>query len=98
MSAVAEQEFPGFFAIAHNVDAVRQAFFALGMPRELWRSRSYRRALQSRPRWAIDARSVAYEWPTTLVICKRSSGLRPTNSNPERTLEVWRTIAIVVRS
>lgn len=31
----------------------------------------------------------------TLVICSRSSGVTPTNSNSDRRLELWRTIAMV---
>ena len=37
-----------------------------------------------------------YECPIMLVICKRCSGVSPTNSNPELTLEVCRTMATVV--
>jgi len=39
---------------------------------------------------------LVYECPIMLLICKRSSGVSPTNSNPERTLEVCRTMATVV--
>jgi len=41
-------------------------------------------------------RPAGYECPMTLVICTRSSGVNPTNSNPERTLEACRTMATVV--
>lgn len=39
---------------------------------------------------------LVYECPIILVICRRSSGVSPTNSNPELTLEVCRTMATVV--